>query len=756
MLAIRLAPARILGVGGVVAVAVFVLDIWLASLAPWLGLEFGAPAAGAGIAVARVFDHGPAYRILEPGEVISAIEAPDGTWVPLSAVTISRATYALSTYAAYNRFFDEHRALWSAINQEAVTVLRADGTRAVLHPHRHRPVGSLPADFWAMDLLAAIALLIGIGVLAFRPQDSAARILFATCLAMAATTAILALGKGRELTFDADWVQPLWTTEQFGEHLALFGIVALLWIYPRRLGPAAYLLPVGALFFCAWLAGQHQWWPSPRTSRPLTMSAVFFLGLVPLSAWQWHTTRGRPADRAALKILLLALLVPIGVWVLANRVPMLLGQPPLIVSGMGEALLFLLLYVGLALGVARYRLFNLDRWWFEALVWGLGGALVVLFDGAMLWLNASAALALGAAVALAGWLYFPLRQWLWRSLVPSAQQTLERHLPQLIESLSAADSSIALQAHWRGLLDRIYAPLSIGTGTTPVAAAAVAREGLLLQVPALGDAPALELHHADKGQRLFTPADAALADALLALTQQAARARRAQEERAAEQRARLREKELLLQDLHDGLGGMATNIGLLASLAQRERDPALLQGRLATIGELAEASLSEIRGFMYGLEDDAPDWSAIAGDLRAHGRKLVEPHGPIFEMQAAVSDAAPPPDSLIRLNLERIFKEALMNVVKHARARRVVVSLDVAPHELRLVVRDDGVGLAPRDAGAPAHPRGLVNLQRRAQRLGGQVAIGPCDDGAGTAVRLQLPLPAKCPAPGDAAAPDAH
>jgi hypothetical protein len=86
---------------------------------------------------------------------------------------------------------------------------------------------------------------------------------------------------------------------------------------------------------------------------------------------------------------------------------------------LGEASLVLLIYLGLAWG-CRYRLFNLDRWWFEALIWGLGGALVLLFDIALLWLNASAGVALGTAVALAGWLYFPLRQWLWRRLSPAA------------------------------------------------------------------------------------------------------------------------------------------------------------------------------------------------------------------------------------------------------------------------------------------------------------------------------------------------
>ncbi len=184
MLAVHLAPARILVAGSVVAVAVFLLNIWAAWLTPWLGLTFDVRTIGEGLVVARVFDRGPAYETLKPGDVVTAIELPDGTSLPLSAVTIARATDTLPTYAAFDRFFADHRALWRAINQDEVTLVRADGTRAVLHPHRHRDVTSLPVDFWAMDLLAATALLIGVGVLAFRPNDVAPWMLFVACVGL--------------------------------------------------------------------------------------------------------------------------------------------------------------------------------------------------------------------------------------------------------------------------------------------------------------------------------------------------------------------------------------------------------------------------------------------------------------------------------------------------------------------------------------------------------------------------------------------
>jgi signal transduction histidine kinase len=116
-------------------------------------------------------------------------------------------------------------------------------------------------------------------------------------------------------------------------------------------------------------------------------------------------------------------------------------------------------------------------------------------------------------------------------------------------------------------------------------------------------------------------------------------------------------------------------------------------------------------------------------------------------METAVAPEAPLADSLTRLDLAHIYKEALTNIVKHARARQVSVRLDIAPDELRLVVQDDGVWLPPRLAEGEAKSRGLSNLHRRAERLGGRLVIGPPDGGAaaGTAVRLHLPLRREMP-----------
>jgi signal transduction histidine kinase len=89
----------------------------------------------------------------------------------------------------------------------------------------------------------------------------------------------------------------------------------------------------------------------------------------------------------------------------------------------------------------------------------------------------------------------------------------------------------------------------------------------------------------------------------------------------------------------------------------------------------------------------------------------------------------------------RILQEAVTNVLRHARATRIRVATreragDGGRPGVVVEVGDDGVGIAP---GAAAG-RGLANMAFRAQRLGGELRVGPVEAGPGTRVELWLPL----------------
>src|SRR5690606_8367132 len=159
---------------------------------------------------------------------------------------------------------------------------------------------------------------------------------------------------------------------------------------------------------------------------------------------------------------------------------------------------FLLMYTGLALGVIRYRLFQLERWWFSIWAWFLGGVAVVIVDlvlASMLTLTTTAALAL--ATAIVGWLYFPVRQWLWRRIMRKYDMQMERWLPRVIPHLVSVSSATQLAEAWDASLRALFDPLVIDYDTTSrTTDMALLDDGTTLRVPAITGRGVVYLQHA--------------------------------------------------------------------------------------------------------------------------------------------------------------------------------------------------------------------------------------------------------------------
>jgi signal transduction histidine kinase len=200
-----------------------------------------------------------------------------------------------------------------------------------------------------------------------------------------------------------------------------------------------------------------------------------------------------------------------------------------------------------------------------------------------------------------------------------------------------------------------------------------------------------------------------------------------------EEKKHLEEKEKILRDLHDGIGGIMTNIGILSAIAQKPTPTKEVQEPLLTISELSREGLSEIRTIMHSLDDSSLTWEGLIGEMRSLGAKMIEANGMAFEMECPSCEGRRRPGSLLFLNLLRICKECLTNIIKHSGANRVQVRFEIGPEKIELRVQDDGVGIK----GKGSKPgRGLSHMRARAADIGAAFSVS---SGSGTTVHLEIP-----------------
>jgi PAS domain S-box-containing protein len=212
--------------------------------------------------------------------------------------------------------------------------------------------------------------------------------------------------------------------------------------------------------------------------------------------------------------------------------------------------------------------------------------------------------------------------------------------------------------------------------------------------------------------------------------------RRRMEEERIQKISEERAMTSLLMEIHDGIGGIMTNIKMLAELKQSavlEKDIAM---RLASIAELSRDGVAEIRNIMYGLDKGEMFWQSVVAELRSEGSKLLEPHRIALTVTSYLKDGSPDPSSKICLQLFKIYREAIMNVIKHAKATRVKVDLQIDGDRLVLNVQDNGRGI-PENALIRRSGRGIGNMIRRAEALQGKTTI---TGDAGTRITIEIPL----------------
>ena len=202
------------------------------------------------------------------------------------------------------------------------------------------------------------------------------------------------------------------------------------------------------------------------------------------------------------------------------------------------------------------------------------------------------------------------------------------------------------------------------------------------------------------------------------------------EKQIDKQKTLVDERQRIIRDMHDGVGGSMmslllrakrnelSNENLVRSLSASMNDLRLIIDSFDHVGDNLEFALSVFR-------------QRVEPELSASGVTLH------YETSAAEAITGFGPESV--LQIYRILQEACNNAVNHGDARHIFVELaaDFASRQVSISITDDGKGFDPDKV---SKGRGLDNLKHRAQRIGGTIKVCNRENESGTIALLTFPM----------------
>lgn len=197
------------------------------------------------------------------------------------------------------------------------------------------------------------------------------------------------------------------------------------------------------------------------------------------------------------------------------------------------------------------------------------------------------------------------------------------------------------------------------------------------------------------------------------------------------------ERQRIGRDLHDGVGQQLSAARMQLSVIESslsqtdDAETKRLQGALTLMDE----AVKEVRSVSHIMLANALQKLGLEGAIRDFMAKL--PVAEFFTTEVEISGLDEPVDPAVQTMVYRITQELVNNVLKHAKATRISLQLHRYPHELLLMVEDNGIGFDPE---AVSDGAGMQSIHSRVAFINGQVFFDS-SPGNGTTVTVEVPFP---------------
>ena len=201
---------------------------------------------------------------------------------------------------------------------------------------------------------------------------------------------------------------------------------------------------------------------------------------------------------------------------------------------------------------------------------------------------------------------------------------------------------------------------------------------------------------------------------------------------------RLAERTRIAQDLHDtllqGLVSASMQLHVASDLIPNDSEAKPMVGRVMQLmGQVIEEGRDAVRG-LRSTSGNADDLETALSQV---GQEFINEQGK--DCRVIVEGTPRQLHPIIRDEAYRIAREALANAFRHSRANKIEIELEYSAKQLRILIRDDGVGIDQEviHSGRDGH-WGLPGMRERAESIGARLKVWSRNK-AGTEVELLIP-----------------
>ena len=196
------------------------------------------------------------------------------------------------------------------------------------------------------------------------------------------------------------------------------------------------------------------------------------------------------------------------------------------------------------------------------------------------------------------------------------------------------------------------------------------------------------------------------------------------------------ERTRIAKDIHDDVGASLTRICIMSEQINNNSAPAHIKKWLDKISLTSREVTQEMNQIIWALNPKNNSIEGLIAYIRRYTSEYLESASLNYSFD--LPEKIPGLDLSVEAqrNIYLSVKEVLHNVVKHADAMKVDISLNMIKHGFIIIIKDDGNGFNPCKVKEPGN--GLGNMKKRMRSVGGKLSVR-ANPGQGTSVSLFIP-----------------